>query len=71
MESKRTIRLEEDVLLEDALNQYNRQGIQSVEILSFVMRDFPPYRWSLQPLDRRLRYFNIYRTDQSVTVEQL
>ena len=71
MASKRTIRWKEDVLLEDALNQYNSQGIHRVEILSFVMRDFPLYRWSMQTLDRRLRYFTIYRTDPSVTVQQL
>ena len=71
MANKRTIKWEEDVLLEDALKQYNCQGFQRAEILSFVMRDFPLYRWSMRTLDRRLRYFNIYRTDPSVTAEQL
>ena len=37
--------------------------------LDYMQRDFPEYTWSLRTLDRRLRYFNIYRTDKNVSVE--
>ena len=34
-------------------------------------RDYVQYPWSIRSLDRRLRYFGIYRTDTNVTVENL
>ena len=40
-------------------------------MLSFMERDYVPYPWSIRSLDRRLRYFGIYRTDTNVTVENL
>ena len=36
-----------------------------------MQRDFPEHTWSLRTLDRRLRYFNIYRTDKNVWVEEV
>ena len=41
------------------------------EILSFMVRDFGKYTWSLRSLDRRLSYFNIHNSDKSVLVEEL
>ena len=36
-----------------------------------MQRDFPEYAWSLCTLDRRLRYFDIYKTEQNVSVEKV
>ena len=36
-----------------------------------MVRDFGEYAWSLRSLDRRLSYFNIYRNDKSVSVENV
>ena len=33
--------------------------------------DFLEYAWSHRTLDRRLRYFNIYKTDKNVSVEEV
>ena len=61
----------DDQSLEEALQNYNRQGYQRKEILSFMVRDFGEYAWSLRSLDRRLSYFNIHRNDRSVSVEDV
>ena len=55
----------------ETLEEYSRQGLQRTEILSFVTRDFGDYTWSLRTLDRRMREFGIYRTDKTVTEEDL
>ena len=60
-----------DQSLEEALRNYSRQGLQRIEILSFVVRDFGEYAWSLRSLDRRLSYFNIHSNDKSVSVEDV
>ena len=36
-----------------------------------MVRDFGEYSWSLRSLDRKLSYFNIHSTDNSVLVEML
>ena len=44
------------------------------EILSFAVRDFEEYAWSLCSLDRRLTYasyFDIHRNDKSVSIENV
>ena len=61
----------DDQSLEEALRNYNRQGLQKEETLSFMVRDFGEYDWSLSSLDRRLSYFNIYRNDKSVSTEDV
>lgn len=61
----------DDNKLKEDLEKYTRQGLQRKEILSFVDRDYAEYPWSLRTLDRRLRYFGIYRTDTDVTVDDL
>ena len=61
----------DDQSLEEALRNYNRQGYQRKEILSFMVRDFGEYASSLRSLDRRLSYFNIHRNDRSVSVEDV
>ena len=57
--------------LKEALLNYNRQSLQRKEILSFMVRDFGEYAWSLRSLDRRLSYFNIHHNDNSVSVEDV
>ena len=34
-----------------------------------MTRDFNHYTWSLRTLDRRLRFFNIFRHDKNVTID--
>ena len=46
-----------------------QQGLQRIEALDFLKRDFPEYPWSMRTLDRRLRYFDIFYNDQSVEVD--
>ena len=36
-----------------------------------MQRDFLEYAWNLRTLGRRLRYFNIYKTDKNVLVEEV
>ena len=36
-----------------------------------MVHDFGEYAWSLRSLDRRLSYFNIYRNDKSVSVDDV
>ena len=61
----------DDERLKDSLEEYCREGLQRQEILSFMKKDFSHYAWSLRTLDRRLRWFDIYRTDPTVTEEAL
>ena len=49
--------------LEDTLRKLVRGNLQRTEILDYMQRDFPEYAWSLCTLDRRLRYFDIYKTE--------
>ena len=61
----------DDENLDESLRNYNRQGLQRKEILSFLVRDFGDYAWSLRSLDRRLSHFNIHRNNKSVSVENV
>jgi hypothetical protein len=51
--------------------KYVGQNLQTREILDFLTHDFPQYAWSLRSLDRRLRHFNLYFNDNSVTVDEV
>ena len=55
--------------LKDDLQKYVKQNVQRHEILDFIKNDYSEYKWSLRTLDRRLRQFDIYYIDTSVTVE--
>ena len=61
---------QDDELRED-LEKYILQGIQRKEILDFMYRDYPHYTWSMRSLDRRLRHFEIYYVDKSITVQEV
>ena len=60
---------ENDILLKQKLEDYIRNGLQRKEILDYMTRDFNHYTWSLRTLDRRLRFFNIFRHDKNVTID--
>ena len=45
--------------------------MQRVEILDFVQKDYPIYKWSLRTLDRRLSYFKIKYIDENVRVDDV
>ena len=48
-----------------------KDGLCREEILDFVARDFEQYPWSIRTLDQRLRHFEIYYHDRTVSVEQV
>ena len=60
---------EADVELKNDLASYVTRGFQRKEILDYMLRDFPYYKWSIRTLDRRLRYFQIFYNDKNVTLE--
>ena len=57
---------ESDGELQGKLSKYVTKGLQRNEILSYMLRDFPQYSWSIRTLDRRMRYFNIFYHDKDV-----
>ena len=61
----------EDETLQEALENYVRQGLQRREMLDFLSRDFTSYTWSLRSLDRRLRHFNIYYNREDVPDDEV
>ena len=61
----------EDDKLKETRTQLVQQGLQRIEALDFLKRDFPQYPWSLRTLDRRLRHFDIFYNDKSVEVEDV
>ena len=52
--------------LQRKLSKYVTKGLQRNEILSYMLRDFPQYSWSIRTLGRRMRYFNIFYHDKNV-----
>ena len=52
------------------LKTYVQQEMQRNEILDFVSRDYSSYAWSMQTLDKRFRFFNIYYTDVGVSLQE-
>ena len=61
----------EDEKLKESMVKLVQQGLQRIEALDFLKRDFPEYPWSMRTLDRRLRYFDIFYNDQSVEVDDV
>ena len=61
----------DDLYLMQQLKEHNLKGMRLQEILSYMKRDFSQYSWSLITLNRRLRFFNIYRHNKNVTVDEV
>ena len=61
----------EDLQLKEDLQKYVGQLFKREEILSFVIRDYSCYTWSVRSLDRRLRHFDIFYSDKDVTVDDV
>lgn len=61
----------DDLILKETLQNHVKDGLCREEILDFVARDFEQYPWSMRTLDRRLRHFEIYYHDRTVSVEQV
>ncbi len=55
--------------LKNDLIKYVQQRLWRTEILDFMTRDYPCYKWSLRSLDRKLDYFEIRDIDGNVSVE--
>ena len=60
-----------DPNLQNDLNKYVCENMQRNEILDFVQRDYPQYRWSMRTLDRRLRNYRIRYIDHNVTIDEV
>ena len=57
---------ESEVELQGTLTKDVTKGLQRNEILSYMLRDFPQYSWSIRTLDRMMWYFNICYHDKNV-----
>ena len=64
----RTSEWESDGELKRELSKYVTKGLLRNEILSYILRDFPQYSWSIKTLDRRMRYFNIFYHSNNVSL---
>ena len=53
------------------LQNYVKQNLQRKEILDFVTRDFPDYKWGFRSSCRRLQFFGIRYIDRTTTVEEV
>ena len=60
-----------DLKLKADLIKYVKERMQRIEILDFVQKDYPIYKWSLRTLDRRLSYFNIKYIDENVRIDDV
>ena len=61
----------EDKGLKHDLSKYVKENLKRGEILDFVKRDYPGYKWSLPTLDRRLRFFEINYIDYKTNLEDV
>ena len=61
----------DDLYLMQQLKELNSKGMRLQEILSYMKRDFSLQSWSLITLNRRLRFFNIYRHAKNVTIDEV
>ena len=68
-----SMKLKHEVALQgkEAMEKLVRQGLQRIEALDFLKRDFPEFSCSIRTLDRRLRYFNIFYNDSGVKVDDV
>ena len=60
-----------DKHLENTLRGLVGDNSNWTEVLDYMKSDFLEYPWSQRTLDRRVRYFNIYKTDKSISVEDV
>ncbi len=60
-----------DLKLKADLIKYVKERMQRIEILDFMQKDYPIYKWSLRTLDRRLSYFNIKYIDENVRIDDV
>ena len=56
-----------DDKLKEATTKLVQQGLQRIEALDFLKRDFPEYPWErgMRTLDRRLRHLDILTRNTS------
>ena len=59
----------EDCHLRDDLSRYVRQNLKRSEVLDFVQRDYPHYKWSRPTVDRPLRLFDISYIDYCIPLQ--
>ena len=69
--AERKSKWEHDLKLKADLVKYVKERMQRVEILDFVQKDYPIYKWSLRTLDCRLSYFKIKYIDENVSVDDV
>ena len=61
----------DNLYLMQQLKQQNSKGMHLQDILSYLKHDFSHYSWSLITLNRRLRFFNIYRHNKNITADKV
>ena len=59
----------DDEGLADDLRSYVCQNCHRSEILDFMLRDYPRYKWSIATVDRRLRFCELFYIDVDTSVD--
>ena len=70
MTDRRFSSWKEDDLLNGELQKYVKQGLKREEAIDFLRKDFPRFAWSNWTLDERLRHFEVYCKDDTISVEK-
>lgn len=70
MTDRRFSSWKEDYLLNGELQKYVKQGLKREEAIDFLRKDFPQFAWSNRTLDERLRHFEVYCKDDTISVEK-
>ena len=60
-----------DTELSAKLKKCVQQNLKRSEMLNYVEKDFPNYKWSMRTLARRLQFFGIKYWDQTIKVEEV
>ena len=60
-----------DTDLASQMKEYTKQGFTRKEMLDYLREMFPQYPWSVRSLDRRLRFFNIYKNESDIKMEDV
>lgn len=71
MTDRRFSSWKEDDFLSGELQKYVKQGLKREEAIYFLWKDFLQFAWSNRTLDERLRHFEVYCKDDTISVEKM
>ncbi|RMX48520.1 hypothetical protein pdam_00008511 [Pocillopora damicornis] len=71
MTDRRSSSWKEVDLLKGELQKYVKQGLKREEAIDFLRKNFPQFAWSNRTLDERLRHFEVYCKDDTISVEKM